>query len=434
MVKLKKGLLFVSYYFPPTKSIAAVRNFNICSEFNKTLDISVLTTNNQNRFYKDDFPHLEIRRLKKLFTFDPRTLVSKKPLQPASHSNASISLLQKVLRSFPFNIFFGIGGLIYIINGLVVGYRYTKSYNIKVLYSSYFPYSDHIICYLIKLFNKDLFWIADFRDLQYYPKSKEIIFPQIQIFFNRIILKKASIVTTVSEGLKSHLLPFNNNVEVVRNSIGKLNSTFSSASNSNSKRTLNLTYTGNIIPGKSRPESIFEILKAIKAKKVSLFDQIEFNYLGAYKVLFSTLAEKYSVSEVCKIRETVPISQSIKFQQDASINILLSFNSEHLKGILTGKFYEYLAAQKPILLIINGKQDLEFERIFKELNCGVVLYIDDPNFVPQAVDFIESEFVKFKENLQGSQYNQEKLKEFSTAFQLKKVLDSIEKSLNTPPS
>jgi hypothetical protein len=45
-------------------------------------------------------------------------------------------------------------------------------------------------------------------------------------------------------------------------------------------------------------------------------------------------------------------------------------------GILTGKFFEYLAACKPILVLINGAQDPEFEQIMTHLEAGIVAYSD----------------------------------------------------------
>jgi hypothetical protein len=67
--------------------------------------------------------------------------------------------------------------------------------------------------------------------------------------------------------------------------------------------------------------------------------------------------------------------------------LLLSWASENQQGILTAKFYEYIAAQNPILLIIKGSKDYEFEKIFDELQAGLVTY-DHSDFLKLIENFI----------------------------------------------
>lgn len=125
MVK-KPGLLFVSYYFPPTKSIACIRNYNICAEFNLRYDVHVLTTNNTSRFTHDQYPHLDIVSKVHLWTIDIRTLINRKPLKSTIKKGNTSSFIYSLLNSFPYNILLGIGGLIYILHGLIVGLRSIK--------------------------------------------------------------------------------------------------------------------------------------------------------------------------------------------------------------------------------------------------------------------------------------------------------------------
>ena len=67
---------------------------------------------------------------------------------------------------------------------------------------------------------------------------------------------------------------------------------------------------------------------------------------------------------------------AVDIQRDAHLNILLTSALPNYGGVLTGKFFEYLAACNPILVLINGAQDIEFEQIVTYLDAGIVAYND----------------------------------------------------------
>ena len=91
---------------------------------------------------------------------------------------------------------------------------------------------------------------------------------------------------------------------------------------------------------------------------------------------------------------------------------------------MTGKFYEYVAAQQPILVLINGAQDLEFESIINDLNIGLVAY-NDISF-DAVKDFI---LTKFKEWQQTGDVKptvrKEKLTELSWDFRIDDFIKKI---------
>jgi alanine dehydrogenase len=68
-------------------------------------------------------------------------------------------------------------------------------------------------------------------------------------------------------------------------------------------------------------------------------------------------------------------SEAIAKQQSAQVLMLLINNSGNAKGILTGKFYEYLAAKRPILAI--GPTDGDAALVLSETGAGKMVDFAD---------------------------------------------------------
>ena len=86
---------------------------------------------------------------------------------------------------------------------------------------------------------------------------------------------------------------------------------------------------------------------------------------------------------------------SRQLQQESCINIILTSSHPQYKGILTGKFFEYVTTGKPIVCIIKGVRDEQLEHIFMKYNLGIVLYHDTLNWV-DLKNFILEEWQYFQ--------------------------------------
>jgi len=71
----------------------------------------------------------------------------------------------------------------------------------------------------------------------------------------------------------------------------------------------------------------------------------------------------------------VPHDQVVAWQQGASVLLLLLNQSKNAKGILPGKFFEYMASGRPILCL--GPTDSDAAKILEITGTGVCLEYDD---------------------------------------------------------
>ncbi len=86
-------------------------------------------------------------------------------------------------------------------------------------------------------------------------------------------------------------------------------------------------------------------------------------------------------------------SEAIAKQQSSQVLLLLINNSGNAKGILTGKFYEYLAARRPILGV--GPTDGDAAAVLQETGGGVMVDFDDRQATKQLIlDY----YVRYKSN------------------------------------
>ena len=103
------------------------------------------------------------------------------------------------------------------------------------------------------------------------------------------------------------------------------------------------------------------------------------------KVDFSVLEDinSFGLSENLLKIDYLSHTEAIEKQQTSQVLLLLINNSGNAKGILTGKFYEYLAAQRPILAI--GPTDGDVAAVLSETGAGKIIDFEDEINTKQAV-------------------------------------------------
>ncbi len=375
--KASGTVLFISYYFPPIQSVGVIRNYNLAKQFCSYCNqVIVLTTSNYKSLPQESFPPLPIRLIS-ILTFDYRTFLSLKGTPTAHHGEEKknhpfIRFVIRLLDSFPFNILFGEGGFLYILLGFLRGVFLIRQQKVKIIYSSFRPFSDHFIAFLLKTFFPSILWIADFRDLPIDQNRGNTVFPKFQAWVNKKIIRKADQVLTVSEGLAKNLRQYRKQVYVLRSGMPVYDQEEVTAPFSK----FTFAYTGSIYQGFQTPAILLEGLQELIKEGIVDREKVQIVYAGKDGLAWTKWINQQELQNVFINKGFIAKEEAQKIQKMAQVNLLLSWSSPKLSGILTAKFYEYLAARNPILLIINGTPDLEFEKIFKDLNAGIVAYND----------------------------------------------------------
>ncbi|MCB0579686.1 MAG: hypothetical protein KDD10_10310 [Phaeodactylibacter sp.] len=357
------NLLIIAYYFPPVRVVGAVRLYHVYRESQKHFgQVQVISSTNRLRMLPDESLRLEGAPVAEVPAYDLRRLTLKKGVQNAPYlrrraKDGRISrFLRRLADSFPFNILLGDGGLIYILLAYRQGRRLVREHRITHLFSSFRPYSDHLVAWLLCRRFPHLFWIADFRDLHVDPVRRNTLCPPFQRWCNRRILRRADVVTAVSEGLKRHLEALAPKVEVLRNGVaGRKGPPGREAP----FEIFTIAYTGSLYEGLQTAAPLLEAIRQLFREGALGRDGIRLLYAGKDGALWAEWLRQYGLEDIGADHGLLPMAEAHALQRRAHLNLLLSWSLPGGGGILTGKVYEYLAAGRPVLAIVNGEQDEE---------------------------------------------------------------------------
>ncbi|MFT4535315.1 MAG: hypothetical protein ACI9P5_002681 [Saprospiraceae bacterium] len=405
----KKEILCLHYYFPPLLSTAVIRNYYItCALTDFFENVHVITSDNHTRFPSEKRSFPANLHLQSTYTLDYRRLLAGKNKKDSHNAttkkaNPIFQWLLKVQKSFPFNLFLAEGNLIYIYGAYQKAKKLIDQGRITTIYSSFGPYADHFVAYLLKRKYPHLRWIADYRDLQIEPIYKNVVLPSYQRRIEKKILSKADLVTSISDGL-SKQLELNNRPTITVLRGVELRTLVAQYDK------FTISYTGSLYFDYRDPRALFSELKSmIDAGDIESKD-LQILYAGRDGLRFSEWILDAGLSSVFINKEMVAQEEAKTIQNKSHINLLLTSSSPELTGVLTGKVFEYFEALNPTLCLINGVYDPEFEALFSELQAGTVVY-NPPISKGKMRSFILDKYQEWKSTHQvKSTLNQETIK------------------------
>lgn len=392
-------LLMINYYFPPVKAVGAVRIANIYKNARDYFEqVHVLTTSNQAIFQQEEapppyeavdyVPTLDFRRILSFFQKNVTYFSSSNKKHPIK------KLIIRIIDSFPLNLLIGDGGLLYILAGYRKARKLVKEQGITHIFSSFRPYSDHAIAFLLKRRFPHLYWIADFRDVQVDPNRKNVLFPRFQHWCNRQILKKANLLSSVSKSYTKYLRQYNDQVFCLHNGIETDNISFPGLP---AYPKFTLAYTGTVYPELQNPEILLQALQGLISQGRILPEEVQLVLAGRDGEVWQNWVDQYQLSDLLYNLGPLPRPEALKIQHRSHINLLLSWSSKELQGVLTGKLYEYLQPGHPILAIVNGVQDPEFEDLFDQFQAGLITY-NRPAELEKVKAFLLNAYLQWKKD------------------------------------
>lgn len=272
-----------------------------------------------------------------------------------------------------------------------------ENFKYDIVLSSFGPFGSHLIGRNIKKKKIACYWISDLRDnMQTEDYSKTI--NCIYSYFEKNMMRKADVITVVSKGQYNMLqrsvgrkIFRDKNVQVIYNGYENKIEPVTSTNNS---EVLKITYTGSLYAGKRDMSLLFRAISDLIGENKINPVKIEINYAGTSSPDLFKQAHLFDISEIIHDHGYLSRSQSMELQKSSDILVVLSWNTTREQGILSGKFFEYLQAFKPIITITCGYlENAELTKMVENLNVGIGCeYIKYQTDLIRLKDFILSQY------------------------------------------
>ncbi len=282
--------------------------------------------------------------------------------------------------------------------------RFLKNYlkehpEIDTVISTGPPHSMHLIARRLKSHFPQLNWVADFRD----PWT-EIDFYQELLpgkwadsrhkRLEKAVLSEANTIVTVSaacaEGLSSIV---GRKVEVVTN--GFIFPDFDEKQVELDKK-FTIAHFGSM-PYSRNPAALWIALENLLLRLPALREHLEIKLVGSVDFKIHEILEEKGLATYVNSISSVSHAESLQLQLQTQLLLLIANNSGNTKGILTGKFFEYLGAKRPILAI--GEKESDLAQAMHNTQAG---FFADLWEAEEIGAYLEACYTKF---LQGENYH-----------------------------
>ncbi len=299
--------------------------------------------------------------------------------------------------------------------------QYLQENKVDIIVSTGPPHSMHMIAKGVsKALN--IPWVADFRD----PWTNIDFYDQLMLTrwadkkhhkLELQVIQEADFVTTVTqEDADDFTKKGAQNTRCITNGY---DDEFHSVIAIDSHFTL--VHVGSIPPARNH-EILWKVIQKLSLELPGFSEHFKLKLIGKTDIGVRKSIQKYHLEKYCELIEYIPHAKAIEMQQSAQMLLLLVNNSGNAKSILTGKFFEYLAAQRPIIAI--GPTDGEMNRILQDSQAGACADFEDAKALENIL--IEN-FKKFlsQSPLTISSNGIEKYSRRSLTHEMSKVFEQI---------
>ncbi len=361
-------ILFLTNYFPPRPAVAG-RRLGHLATWAQQHYAQVFVIRGDRNFAGEDLPGLHVTAIP---ARDLRALIGGSgPAHTLPHTSSRRRVygpLFKLRQSFPFLYLTDDGGPHYRHHAYREGVRLIEQAGITTLFSSFRPWSDHLVARRLKRRFPHLHWIADFRDLHADPVRRDVWWSALQKRWARWVVSPADEVWGVSEGQVQYLREIYPAATVRRNRLFGL----PPVSTAPRSERFTIVYTGSLYETLQTIAPLVAALNALVAEGKVVAEEVELIYRGKDDDLWTRWVATLDPNIHCNIRPYVAPAAAQKLQEEAQVLVLLNWAAENYYGVLTAKLYDYLSTGRPILALVNGPADPELTEIVEGTRAGRV--------------------------------------------------------------
>ena len=233
---------------------------------------------------------------------------------------------------------------------------------------SVWPVSSHVIARRIKRVTH-VPWVADFPD----PWSQNHAYPygRVRRFFDRWleqrVVAEADAVTAATPGYaRSQSSVSHRDCEPIL--LGFEPDQLNEPPAPLSKK-FTVSYTGTIYDGMQDPLTVLDGIQLVVATEGVDRERVEVRFFGENQEWLRAEIEQRRLEGVVVQGGRISRTDSLARQRESQVLLLLGWEDHANPGVIPYKTFEYLAAQRPIL-IVGGAPDQDIVKIVKDRQAG----------------------------------------------------------------
>lgn len=128
-----------------------------------------------------------------------------------------------------------------------------------------------------------------------------------------------------------------------------------------------ISHIGSLLTNRN-PESLWQAISELIEENKDFASEIEIQLIGVVGDGVLESIKTFDIADVVKTVGYISHEEVIKMQANSQLLLLLEINSEETRGIIPGKLFEYLNAQRPIMAI--GPPDWEAGQMVVDHQAG----------------------------------------------------------------
>ncbi len=301
--------------------------------------------------------------------------------------------------------------------------KYLKENEVDAIVSTGPPHTTHLIAMgVAKKFN--LPWLADFRD----PWTNIDFYHELMLTkradakhkrLEKQVLNTASQVVTVSWSWAEDFKNICGRMPMVITN-GFDPADFTKAGDVALDKKFTITHAGSLNDDRN-PHILWEVLKEMCDADVTFKKELELKFIGQLSPVALQEAKENGLETNLNLINSLPHAEVVKHQMKAQVLLLPLNDTPNIDGVVPGKLYEYIGAQRPILCI--GKPTGDSAKIIQETNAGKVADFKDKETLKTI---LTQYYQAYKQsNLKAESTNYEKYSRKILAGQITEELNKI---------
>lgn len=260
--------------------------------------------------------------------------------------------------------------------------NYIKTNAVDAIITTGPPHSMHLIgLELQKRFAVK--WIADFRDPWTsigYHKELKLTDKSAQKHkdLEREVLTKADTILTTSFTTKQEFAEITQKpIHVITNGYD-----IETIEKPSLDKKFTISHIGSLL-SKRNPRILWQALSEILHENEQFQSDFQLQLIGKLSSEIIDTIKDFKLDPYLNVLGYVSHTEALKYQRSSQVLLLIEIDSFETIGIIPGKLFEYMAAERPILSI--GPKQSDVEKILKDTNAGKYFNYDNLQEVKQYI-------------------------------------------------